>query len=987
MDNLLQRVRAALAERYEVTSEAGRGAMAVVYRAVDLRHSRSVAVKVLQPHLASAVGRERFLHEVRLAAGLAHPYVLPVLDSGEADGLLYYIMPFIEGPTLRERLERESQLPVDDALRVVSEIGEALGHAHAAGILHRDVKPSNILLTETHALLADFGIARALDRAGEERLTASGISVGSPAYMSPQQADPHAEADPRDDQYSLACVLYEMLAAAPPFSGGSATAVLRRHAIDDVPSVRTVRPTVPEPVEAAIERAMAKSAADRFETVGEFVAALGGGVVPRARRRSPAAMIAAAGLIGVAGLFAYVTSGRGGGRGEAVAEPVEGYEFAVLPCRTARESDSTLARDLASSTVSMLDDRAVPWSQVRRWEGSRSRTATTADSIATALHARFVIDCELPPSSGDSVQVSVTVRGLDGPPRHFQMIEGREELEQNGSADLAEELLDMIGDSFGSRAKGWNADWFARRDYLAGEEKFLDYELAEADSLFRAALDRDPEFGQVLWRLDQVHRWQWVPDTMGIKLDSLLEQDRDRFWTRDLQLLEAVVAPKGPAAVALFNEMIDARPRDDYPRLVYADELLHRGSLAEMDIRPDSAEDAFVRALDVNPAWIAGWDHLAVTRIMLGKEDSARASLEQLCTRKPPDEIREDRDPCTLWTLGLLERFQPGSPELERARSALTAQSGGTVHWAARGARYANLYDAQLHFGNELISRTAVPDSLRRSGANAVGIALAALGLPGQSVTMFGNVADSRESRLFADMWAVVPAALGLEGFGGYERGAAARLVETAADAEADSLLRARAAWALALRAAGAEDDADFERWLHSAEGLYPRDRLGAGRLATLLYGVEAARRSDWTGALDTTGSLLAYDSIGSTERPFGRAATYVLRGKWHDEAGNPEKALAAWLWHWNTDFEAVPVSVQAVEVDGAFAPWAHVWSARLASRIGNTRLACREARDALYFWGGREFWTDRPPVEPEIDALVGEMNELLESEACEPPP
>ncbi|MFQ5529224.1 MAG: serine/threonine-protein kinase, partial [Gemmatimonadota bacterium] len=238
MDNLLQRVRLALADSYAVEAEVGRGGMAVVYLGTDLRHERSVAIKILSPQLASAIGHERFLQEIRLAAGLSHPYILPLLDSGETKGLVYYTMPFVEGENLRERLVREPQLPIEDALRIAGEMAEALGHAHALGIVHRDVKPSNILLTREHAMLADFGVARAIDRGASEHLTGTGLSVGTPAYMSPQQGLADERVDGASDQYSLACVVYEMLAGRPPFAGPTPDAVLRHHVVDPPPPLR-----------------------------------------------------------------------------------------------------------------------------------------------------------------------------------------------------------------------------------------------------------------------------------------------------------------------------------------------------------------------------------------------------------------------------------------------------------------------------------------------------------------------------------------------------------------------------------------------------------------------------------------------------------------------------------------------------------------------------------------------------------------------------
>jgi serine/threonine-protein kinase len=272
--DLLDRLTSALSERYAITRELGRGGMATVYLAEDLRHRRHVAVKVLEPDLAHAIGSSRFLREIEIAARLTHPNILPLHDSGEADGLLYYVMPFVEGETLRDRLNREKQLSLEDALRIVHEVAEALSYAHHQGVVHRDIKPENILLAEGHAVVSDFGIARAVDAAGSERLTGTGLAVGTPAYMSPEQSTGERAVDARSDIYALGCVLYELLAGEPPYAGPTPHVVIAKLLTDPVPSVRRLRDTVPVAVDQAIVKALAKTPADRFTTAADFSAAL-----------------------------------------------------------------------------------------------------------------------------------------------------------------------------------------------------------------------------------------------------------------------------------------------------------------------------------------------------------------------------------------------------------------------------------------------------------------------------------------------------------------------------------------------------------------------------------------------------------------------------------------------------------------------------------------------------------------------------------------
>jgi len=279
----LERLQASLAGRYRVDRELGKGGMATVFLAHDVRHERDVAIKVLHPELAASMGSERFDREIKLAAKLQHPHILSLFDSGTADGLFFYVMPFVQGESLRDRLDRESMLPVDDALQVLVEVADALGAAHALGVIHRDIKPENILLANGHCLIADFGVAKAATEAGE-KLTQTGMAVGTPTYMSPEQAlgDP---VGPTSDLYSLGCVGFEMLTGQPPFTGANARAVMARHTMEAVPGIRLVRDTVPEEVEDALLALLAKVPADRPQTAKEFLDLLLPGTGTTATRR------------------------------------------------------------------------------------------------------------------------------------------------------------------------------------------------------------------------------------------------------------------------------------------------------------------------------------------------------------------------------------------------------------------------------------------------------------------------------------------------------------------------------------------------------------------------------------------------------------------------------------------------------------------------------------------------------------------------------
>ncbi len=410
---VLPEFSARLADRYRIERVLGEGGMATVYLAEDLRHKRQVAIKVLRPELGAAIGAERFLREIETTAGLRHPHILPLFDSGEAAGLLYYVMPLVEGESLRDRLQRERQLTIDDALAIARQVADALGYAHARGVVHRDIKPENILLEDGHAVVADFGIARAVSVAGGDRLTNTGLAVGTPLYMSPEQAAADADVDGRSDLYSLGCVLFEMLAGQPPFTGATTHSITRQHMVAAAPLITNLRPAVSIEVAGILARTLAKDPADRFSSATGFVQALtSSSSLPAVERTAlPRALARAGGtrrtwLVGAA-VFALLVAGALAARSFFAGGTRTFERIAVLPLDNGTGDTTQLffADGMTRELIGVLSDVGVRVLGHRAVASYRASTLSGA-AIAKALDVDALVSGTIM-RVGDDVQVAV----------------------------------------------------------------------------------------------------------------------------------------------------------------------------------------------------------------------------------------------------------------------------------------------------------------------------------------------------------------------------------------------------------------------------------------------------------------------------------------------------------------------------------------------------------------------------------------------------
>ena len=671
-------------DRYRVERELGHGGMAVVFLATDLKHRRPVALKVLKPELSVALGGERFLREIEIAAALQHPHIVPLYDSGQvilgeahaqpgegAASLLYYVMPYVEGESLRERLRREGQLPLDAALRIAHEVGSALQYANDHGVVHRDVKPENVMLSAGQAVVTDFGIARAIQAAGTESLTQSGIVVGTPQYMSPEQACGGA-VDGRSDQYSLACTLYEMLVAEPPFTGPSVQAVIARHSIEPVPSLRVVRQTVPPEVEAAVVRAMAKAPADRFLSIQKFLDALAPSPTTPARtiptvaaprltlwRRAAAVLVGALLLAGAAWWFLV---GRGTTSGAPKGPPVT--SIAVLPFRELETSpDSSYLGD--GMTEGLIADLSQIGSLkiISRSSGAMARgAALPLAGRAGELGVHALVEGSIG-RTGDSVRIGVRmVRAADSTPLLDRSWAGR----LGELPDLQREITVAITGAIGAKLGNERSRLEARRGevdqraydaYLRGRFELERGELEQAKASFEQAGRLAPQWAPPLVGL--ANYYTTLPFATDVAPAEVLPRARAALaeaLERDEALAEAHAANAyirayydwdWRGAEREFRRAIELRPS-------YADAYFSYSRFLASRRRLDEAIAQLGRAIELDPLSLSVQANLALLYYFAGRYDEAETRLRAV--------LRNDStDVTAVWGLALVAE-QEGRP-------------------------------------------------------------------------------------------------------------------------------------------------------------------------------------------------------------------------------------------------------------------------------------------------------------------------------------
>lgn len=664
--------------------------MATVFLARDIRHDRPVAIKVLHPELAAILGTERFLREVRITARLSHPHILPLLDSGEADGLLYYVMPFVEGISLRARLDREGPLPITEALAIGREVADALGYAHGRGVVHRDIKPENILLESHHALVADFGIARAVDEAAGDRVTATGIAVGTPHYMSPEQMEGAREVDPRSDLYSLGCVLYEMLAGTPPFVGPTPHAIAARRLTTPAPSVRMTRDTVPPEIDAAVHRALARTAADRFQTAAELGAALVTGSHPATAAppaRSPArwtrrAFGVAAVMLVIAAAAAWLAFGRprgGGGRPESIAV----LPFANLSADTAYEYLADGLTDELITSLTMVNGLQVA-----------SRTSSFAfkgqpldlRDIGRRLGVAAVLEGTVRPGNGRVRVTSRLVSVKDGYQRWSESydrdLDDALAIERAIAASITANLRGQLG-SGEAGTRGGTTDPEAYDLYLRGRfyrNKRTEDGIRRAVDLFRQAVAKAPTFARAYLGLAESYAVQGYYDAEPPRevfpaaeraAEEALRQDPDLGSAHGLLGYVALYYHWDfERAEAEFRRAISIEPGYATSHQWYANLLVAAG-------RFDEAETAARQAIALDPVQL-------ITNTVLGWVLYHRGDLDRALTQfRATDELDPTFALTSLWAGQTLEQAGRLAEAETRLRRAVELSNGGMMQRAA----------------------------------------------------------------------------------------------------------------------------------------------------------------------------------------------------------------------------------------------------------------------------------------------------------------
>ncbi len=643
MDDVLERLKSSLLDRYAIDREIGRGGMAIVFLAKDLKHHRLVAVKVLRPELAAAVGRDRFLREIETAAQLSHPHIVPVHDSGEADGLLFYVMPYVEGESLRDLLAREKQISLETALRITLDVAAALSHAHSHGVVHRDIKPGNILFSGGEAVVADFGIARAIDT--RDGLTDPGVAIGTAEYMSPEQASGDRAIDGRSDLYALGCVLYEMLAGDPPFTGSTAQVILARKTAETAPNLRIVRESVPPAMEEVIMRTLSRVPADRFQTAEKFAEALKQAetleyqhklLARRPRRRGAlvgAGIVAA--IVVSAILFAWLQP--------SATVIASAFRIAVVPLAPASADTalSRLGRDLVTTLSFNLDGVG----EIRTVDAHAILAHVSKESASYALDAASALARRFGATSllhGSLVRVANGVRAdvrLYTAANLSVVARASAMASLDDPASLTDSLTWLLLQQvWTSRtppsprlAAVTTRSLPAFRAFLDGEQAVVDGQWSAAQDAFRRAFQADSTFWLAAARYDWVAAaWTGIGADTSVRSAYMAHRaslpERDRR-AAEIRWIPGRVNGSFVRALTEWQQLARSFP-DDWPIwFQYADELSHDAML--VGFPRQRARAALEHTVTINPNLVEAWDHMFVMSV--GRDTAmARRALEEL---------------------------------------------------------------------------------------------------------------------------------------------------------------------------------------------------------------------------------------------------------------------------------------------------------------------------------------------------------------------
>jgi serine/threonine protein kinase len=755
MTATVDRLRTILAEHYTIGRELGRGGMATVYLAHDLKHDRQVAVKVLRPDLAQALGPPRFLREIRIASKLTHPNIIPLYDSGTSDGLLFYVMPYVAGESLRERIHREGPLPVAEAVSIAREVAEALDYAHEEDVVHRDIKPGNILLEAGRAVIADFGLARAIDAASDD-VSSSGLAVGTPTYMSPEQSTGSDQVDGRSDIYSLGCVLFEMLAGEPPFTGPSAQSIAAKHLRQRPPGLETVRPNVPGRVLNAVRQALEKVPADRFQRAQDFARALTVEEPPTPRRkenRLPVRWLVAGGLAALMLLaLAWVVGLR-----DSVSQRSP-LGIVVLPFQSVSSTELSGNRQpaphllLADALEWIPGLRAIDGSQLIS-AGDNGRAVPLRERLGAAkrLGGRYVVTGSTLPAGGGT-RVSMELYSTDNGERIMRAVDsapgtvldipiGRLAI-QSVNVLASRERLDL-GASRAILAASTSAT--AVGQLLQAYSRFRLGDLDAAAAALRSAIDADSACGLAYHRLSVIQTLRHDDSSAIAAINAGLARSNplDRQSLARLKAQRHFVLGYGDSAIAAFQDAVLDDQTDVDAWYGLGEALFHFGAFAAHS--PLDARAALDRVAALDSSFVLVYDHLLELALQADDRRGAEGYLRRLRVDDPWRPMRE-----ALVALQFSSE-RDRSSAFSRLQTMERPALAQVVISAMHGGRDPALADTVAGF---LLGANRTPDDRHRGGQYRL-IALAAQGRSIDAVSAWKAVAGDESF----DPW-IVQAAL-----------------------------------------------------------------------------------------------------------------------------------------------------------------------------------------------------------------------------------